>query len=221
MAEAGDRSQPATPRRRQEARREGNIARSPDLSAAGTLTVGIIALHILGMHIFGGLRTALETTLGSGFSANSTRSTDTSSLGAYCLSMLLHMAGPVILCVATAALLITMAQVGLVFTLKPLQFNLAKLNPLRGLGNIFNMRGSVRLVMSVAKLALIGTVAGLLVWRELPRIFLLAELDLLPMFGSVCEMVYDLALKLALAAACWACCRTTSTSAGSAAAICA
>ena len=92
----------------------------------------------------------------------------------YCLGVVVQLAGPVLLCTAAVALVLTLAQVGFVFTTKPLEFNLSRLSPIRGLGNLFNIRGVFRLGMSMGKLLLVGSVAVAIVWRKVPQIIMLA-----------------------------------------------
>ena len=52
--------------------------------------------------------------------------------------------------------------------------------------------------MSLGKIAVIFAVAAAIVIRDIPAIIMLAELELLPMFAASCELVYALALKLAI-----------------------
>ena len=50
--DAGERTEAPTPRRRQEARRKGQVARSQDLSATVVLLAGLVALERLGPRIW-------------------------------------------------------------------------------------------------------------------------------------------------------------------------
>ncbi|HRS26652.1 MAG TPA: EscU/YscU/HrcU family type III secretion system export apparatus switch protein, partial [Phycisphaerae bacterium] len=55
LDDGGDRTEAPTPRRLQEARDEGRIPRSVDLTAAVALMAAVILLKILGDGLFGGL----------------------------------------------------------------------------------------------------------------------------------------------------------------------
>ena len=94
-------------------------------------------------------------------------------------------------------LVATASQVGFVISTKPLEPNLTKLSPLRGFKSLFDARAGMRLVMSLAKVALIAAIAAVLIALDMPRILILAEMDVLPLFGAASSLIYGLALKLA------------------------
>lgn len=198
MAEsAGEKTEAPTPRRLSEAREDGNIARSTDLTAAASLLAGVILLDVLGMRILDAMRLTLESMIRYPAGGNPTRADDVTSLVTYGGKLAAMSVGPVALAIAGVALLVTLMQTGILFTAKPLQPNLNKLNPLKGLSQFVNARAGMRLVMSLAKVGLIAAVSGWVIWTDLPKARGLAWLAPLPMLGAAAALVYDLALKLA------------------------
>ena len=192
-----EKTEAPTPRRLQEARRDGNVARSTDLTAAGVLMAAIVLMHVLGLEIMSKLKAVVQAMLSSSLTGNLTRADDLPNVSAYAGRALIGALAPLVLGITAVGLLITVSQVGLIFTTKPLELDLTKLSPLRGLKNIINPRGGMRLAMSLLKIGIIATVAVMAIHQDLPRILLLAELEALPMFAAACELVYGLALKLA------------------------
>ena len=71
-----EKTEPPTPRRRQEARQQGNVARSTDLSAAITLLSGMVLLYLIGLRLVGAMTRHLKAVLGSEHSSNLTRVDD-------------------------------------------------------------------------------------------------------------------------------------------------
>ncbi|MCC7192105.1 MAG: flagellar biosynthesis protein FlhB [Phycisphaeraceae bacterium] len=197
MAEDQEKTEAPTPRRRLEARQEGNVVRSQDLTAAAMLLAAIILLHYYGLRVFAGMKLTMEVMLGSTSASNPTRVDDLGSLATFATSATLRAVTPLMLCIAAVGLLATVLQVGFIVTTKPLEPSLAKLSPLKGLKNIFDMRAGFRLVMSLLKIGIVGAVAVAIVIQDMPAILMLAELDAMPMFGAACALVYALALKLA------------------------
>src|SRR4051812_9290253 len=61
--EAGDKTEAPTPRRRQEAREQGNVARSQDLTAAVLLIGTMMLLHYTGGSLVAALKTLMAETL--------------------------------------------------------------------------------------------------------------------------------------------------------------
>jgi flagellar biosynthesis protein FlhB len=193
-----EKTEAPTPRRLQEARDDGNIARSTDLTAALMLLAGIIALQMLGTHMFQGLGTATRVLLMTEHTANPTRVDGLGEIAYYSVYMFATSLGPVVLAVGAVGLLASLGQVGFLLTTKPLEPNFGKLSPLKGIANLFNLRAVMRLVMSVQKVILIAAVATWFVISDMPSIVHIAELSALQAFAAAGTLVYDLALKLAI-----------------------
>ncbi len=199
MAQQGDqeKTEAPTPRRRAEARESGNIARSPDLTAAMMLLASILILYFLGRGVLGELKVALETLLTAAHATNPTRPDDVPATLAFAARALVAAGAPMVLAIGAVGLMVATGQVGVLFTLKPLQPKLSKLSPVKGAARLFDMRAMVRLGMSVLKVIIIGAVAFLIIWDDLPWLLHIAELELVSAFAASCELVYALGLKLA------------------------
>src|SRR4051812_50081446 len=59
----GEKTEKATPKRREEARKKGQVAKSPDLNGAVVLLVSLFALSIWGPHIWEQLGASMSSTL--------------------------------------------------------------------------------------------------------------------------------------------------------------
>lgn len=193
-----EKTEAPTPRRKQEARADGNVARSTDLTAAFMLLAGIVALHLLGMRICDGLITATRVMLGSEHFANPTRIEGLGETTYYSAYMFAVALGPVVLAIAAVGLLASLGQVGFLLTFKPLEPNFGKLSPLKGAANLFKMRAVMRLVMSLLKVVVIASVAIWFVMRDMPNILHIAEMSALQGFGAAGTIIYSLALKLVI-----------------------
>ncbi len=199
MAESNfEKTEAPTPRRMSEAREQGNVARSTDLNAACILLASIILLYIFGFKIMTGMRVMTEVMLSTALTANPTQTDDVGALAVFSAKVMLEAVAPVCLGITAMALLANVGQVGLLFTLKPLELSLSKLSPLQGIKKIFDARAGMRLVMSLGKIGVIAAVATWVILGDVASIITMAQLEPLPMFGLACELVYQLALKLAI-----------------------
>ena len=199
MAESTfDKTEPATPRKRQEARKQGNVARSPDLTAACMLLASIILLYIFGLKIITSMRVLMQAMLSDSFTANSTGLEGTTELFVFAGKVAIEAVAPLALGITAVTLLITVFQVGLLFTLKPLTPSLSKISPLQGVVKLVDVRAGMRLVMSLGKIAIIAAVAVVTIYLDMPRILSLAELEPIQILGSASQIVFLLALKLAI-----------------------
>jgi len=193
-----EKTEAPTPRRKQEARSEGNVARSTDLTAAGMLLASVVVLDFLGRRLFEGLGTAIVVLMGSEHAANPTRVEGVGEAAYYSAYMFAVSLGPIVLIIAAVGVFASLGQVGFLLTLKPLEPNFGKLSPIKGVANLFNMRAGMRLVMSLWKVLLIAAVAGWFVMRDMPKVLHIAEMSVAQAFAASGSIVYSLALKLAL-----------------------
>lgn len=193
-----EKTEAPTPRRRQEARQEGNVTRSADLSAACVLLGAVLMLYLWGRHLSDAMEITLRRMLSVDPGSNPTRGGDLGSIMAFGGRVMADAVVPFMLVITAVALVATIGQVGLLWSNKPLQPDLARLAPLRGLRNLVDVRAGVRLAMSMAKIVVIALLAVLVIMRDLSRIVMLSELEIRPMFGAAAMMVFWMALKLVL-----------------------
>ena len=199
MAESDfEKTEAPTPRRRQEARDEGNVTRSSDLTAACALLAGMLLLYVMGNRLLEGMAITVRMMLTGGLGDNPTRMGDLAAMPAFVGRVMLESLGPFVAGVVVVALLATVGQVGFLLTAQPLQPKLSRISPLRGARNLVNLRAGIRLLMSLMKVFVIGTVAGVLIHLEMDKIMQLPQLEIWPMFSAACELIFGLGLKLAL-----------------------
>lgn len=192
-----EKTEPPTQRRRQEARDEGNVAKSMDLTAACVLLVSVLLLDAFGRRLLNGMLVSLKLVLSGAHGGNPTRTGDLVTLAHFSVETLLAALLPLMLCTMAVGAAATLGQVGFLVTLKPLTPKLSKISPLRGAQNLFNARGGIRLLMSLLKVAVISALGAWVIYADFGSILRLGELEVVHAFGAACELVYGLALKLA------------------------
>jgi flagellar biosynthetic protein FlhB len=193
----GDKTEAPTPRRREEAREQGQIARSTDLTAAAML-LGFLLL----MNSFGpGLVKALQTLMTELLSAESIADLHTDHVAPTMMKSIMVAGGalaPLLVGAVVIAIVINLAQVGFVLSGKRLQPNFGILNPLRGLGRIFKTEGLVQLVMSTLKMALVAFVAWSAVQGRMGEILLSQDMGYLESFGLGASLIYSIGIRVAM-----------------------
>ena len=190
MAESDDREQrteAATPRRREEARERGQVALSSELVSAVGLAAGVGVLSVGGAELARAVAAAMEhgfRALGDGAtrdlsipeSAALLEGSVTGVLGALCMVVV-----PVVL----ACALTGYAQVGFRFAPKAIEIDPGKLDPLRGLQRIFSLRSLVRTGLSLAKVLLISAAAGTVAWLHVDQIARVGTNELGPLLAAL------------------------------------
>lgn len=160
-----------TPRRLQEARRRGQVARSRDLSSALVLVLGVILLYALRDPSV----RALEDCLTEYF--NWCVNTDLVAENAYLVifKLSLSVAGimaPYFIVLLFVALAANIVQVGFIFAPNAVKPRLERLNPVEGLKRIFGLRGLVELAKSVLKIVVVAAVVFGVLKARLPELLL-------------------------------------------------
>ena len=167
-----ERSHHPTPRRIQEAREKGQVARSRELSTAVTvLAVGLYCWWA-GPSIAGQVHELVSNALRLDHTAvfeNSAMFTRLTDLSWQALMILLPFFAFVFIVDLAAPLLVG----GWNFSLQAVQPDFARLNPLKGFGRIFSSHGLAELIKALIKCAIIGALAVWFIgqhWAELSGI---------------------------------------------------
>lgn len=154
----GERTEAPTPKKVEDARSRGNIAKSTEFAGTLELIGGVVLLYYLGAWLTGGLSELLRANLqwdGIGpwsDPASATHATSWSFLrGGYFLAPFL---GGLFL----LAYLAQLSQVRFVWTLDPLTPKLDRLNPIAGLKRTFSLRTLVKTALSSIKLLVVAAV---------------------------------------------------------------
>lgn len=177
MAEdVGEKTEAATPRRREQARSRGQSANSRDLASAVILLAGLIGAQIYGSGLLEAFARILRYCLQSPWLDLSVERVRIELSRLAIISVEALWAFMVIVYLAT--LVISYYQTGGVrLASEKNYFDPARLNPISGLQRIFSRRGLVKTVFDVGKVIAVGSVAYLFLLERLPA---LANLSRLP-----------------------------------------
>ena len=166
----GDRSEQASPHRREKARKDGDILHSRELTAAAGGLAGVMMLGALGARILIVWRTALAGFLDLGLAAHWEPSTTLPTL--YALRhLVISILGPpamVMSAVAASALGIAILQTGGInFYVGAIGFNPGRINPVSNIKNLFSLRAAARLAKSLVPAAFLAVFAVQRIARQL------------------------------------------------------
>jgi flagellar biosynthesis protein FlhB len=168
-----ERTEPASPRRLEQAREEGDVPRSRELATCTILLASGVGLWMLGDNLIH----HLNHMLASGLALDRARVFDADLL----MMQLGTSAADVVIAFAPLAGLLLLVALGsplLIggwqFSIKSLQPNFGRLNPLSGLGNMISVRAGVELVKAIGKALLVGSVSWLVVSRQIESMLALS-----------------------------------------------
>ena len=174
MSEESDleKTEPASPRRLEKAREEGQVARSRELVTFVMLSTGVGGLwalgEMMGGHFDSALRNGLQFERASAF--------DPAHMMAQAGSAVLHAMQalmPVLMLMLVAALVAPMLLGGWLLSAQSLAPNFSKLNPIAGIGRMFSVESLAELVKTIIKSLLVGGVAWWVIMDDLSAIMAL------------------------------------------------
>jgi flagellar biosynthetic protein FlhB len=192
----GEKTEKATPKKREEARKKGQVARSIDLNGSVVLLAALGALVVSAPFSFARLEEAMR----AGFAYIATPSI----VGPQGLGVLFGTVGeavalvlaPVALAAVLAGIAVSVAQVKWKPSAQAIKPDPKKLNPINGAKTIFGKRMAFETAKNLAKVAVVGTVVLLAI---LPRLDELAALVGLPPAALLVQLADEI-LALALRA---------------------
>ncbi|MFI5377750.1 MAG: flagellar biosynthesis protein FlhB [Tepidisphaerales bacterium] len=191
-----DKTEAPTPRRREEAREQGQVVRSQDLIAAAMILGFLLLLQGFGPGLIGALRAVTERLLSADVFSN-VRAGPIDPTAAHLIGNVGVALLPILLGAMTLGVFLNIAQVGFLISFERIQLNLGVLNPLQGFSRVFaGGRGLVHLVMNLLKVGLVLAVAWTAVRGRLGQIVTLQQLDYLSAFGLGMSLVFSIALRI-------------------------
>lgn len=164
---AENKTEKATPKKRQEARAKGQVARSQDANGAIVLMASVLALSAFGPTM---LHRMQEATLGVLDLVSSPGVVDHKGVSELFMAVGMHVgmaAAPVIAVCTLAGIAANVGQVGFKPSPKALAPDFKKLNPLTGAKNIFGMNAAAESIKNVFKIGAVGGIVALAVFPKL------------------------------------------------------
>ena len=153
MADDQEKTEEATSKKIEDARNKGNVPKSQDLSGFVTLLVGCVALIAL-MGFMGDRVMNLYLYYQDIIGTPLTRELFF-KIVIHSILQSLHILLPLLICVTIAGIISNVMQFGFIFTTEPLMPNFSKLDPIKGLGNLFSLKKAVETAKILIKVSAI------------------------------------------------------------------
>lgn len=149
FADNGDKTEEATPKKKDDARKKGQVARSKELTSTITLICITFVLLVFGEYSYNQLGKAVDTFLSSYLNVELSFK-ELSRIGFFTVSSMAKVFLPIALPIMLVGVIGNLAQTGFLHTTEPLKPKFSKLNPLKGFKNFFSARAFVDLLKNIA-----------------------------------------------------------------------
>ncbi|MFA6448756.1 MAG: flagellar biosynthesis protein FlhB [bacterium] len=195
---AEDRSEPATPRRRSEARKKGQVAKSQEVSTSLILLFGFCMLILLSGRMYAQLKGYMIWVFSPAVFVD-IRELNSENARYIVFGMMIfviRLLAPFVLVIMAVGIFANYMQVGGMVTFESIKPNFKKINPISGFSRLFSMRAMTELVKSVAKISLIGYISYSTIKTSIPVYIQMMNMDIEHSLALFASTVVWLALKI-------------------------
>lgn len=195
---AQEKTERATPRRREQARDKGQVAKSQELNSALMVLGGITTLYFFGPFVSSHLMSLMRVSMGHAYELATMDSSFVKHFGdtlAHMLTILLPIFGVMVVIGFST----NVAQVGFKISKKALEPKWEKLNLIKGLKNKFSTKTLFMMVRDTVKLAVISTVAYVVISNEFESFFALPDMSVAQLAAVMGQKALWVTLKVGVA----------------------
>jgi len=190
-----ERTEQATPKRREEARKRGQVARSVEVNSALMLLTGFGTLMIFRKHFTGRMMLTARKFL----SGDHTYILDFSGTQELFLGLLRDftiLILPLLAAMFIAGILVNILQVGFLFTGEPVSPKLEKISPAEGLKRIFSKRTLESLFRDIIKIIIVGWIGYAAVKSILAPTIQVADASVRQIFAYTGITIFNISMKI-------------------------
>jgi flagellar biosynthetic protein FlhB len=195
FADSADKTETATPKRRNEARKKGQVAKSQDLAQIGTLLGGVIILNVAARNLYERMYTEFANHFGNLNIGVLTIEIFKENMLKFS-TLFFMVITPILSTVLVIGVLVNYLQVGFLFTIDPIKPNFEKISPLKGLKQLFSMKKLVELIKTLLKLAIISYYSYLVLKNNIEDYLRLPYDDVMKGFIYIFGIIYSTIIKI-------------------------
>ena len=193
----GDKTEKATPKKRQDARKKGQVFQSREMSTAMVLMSVFVALRIFGGSIYNQIVEFTKKVLTEYPKIDDLYMPDILlRIFTDAVIVFFKAVGPILLIALLTGLIVSYVQVGFLFTFETLKPKFSRINPFSGFKRLFSMRSIIELSKAILKIVIIGYVVYGYINGQALAIMGLMSMDLLNIASYIGLTSLNLAIRI-------------------------
>lgn len=195
----GEKTESATPKRRQDARERGQVFKSMELVMTGSLFIMLGVLKILTPMIAENLMNFSAAFLSGQYLTNEVLNVD--NIGPVMQEMIfgfLQIMLPILAIAVVGGVLLNIIQTGFLFSTKALEPKMSRLNIAEGFKRMFSGRTLFELLKAILKIIVIGAVIYTEIQTDLPAFSMMLSPSLTATILEVAELIFNAGFKIML-----------------------
>jgi len=186
-----EKTEKATPKKRQDARRKGQVAKSQELVSVAVLLACLVVFYFGSYNMIEKMLDVMRQL----FVESARFNIDCNNIQHFLVDFankIFVLLFPLFLAVFSIALLVNYFQVGFVLSTESIQPKLSKINPINGFQRLFSMKSLVELIKNVFKILIVGFLVYLTIKGEIENFIPLSDQSV----GEILVYIGKLAFKI-------------------------
>ncbi len=193
-----EKTEKATPKKREESRKKGEVAKSRELPSVAVLLAGIITLLFFASY----MNSHIQIIIKENFALIPMKELSLHDFMIFAQKMItlfLLILSPLFAAIFITAILSNIMQVGFMLSAEPIRPKLSKINPIKGFGRLVSKQAFMELFKTLLKLATVGVVAYLMVKGEMKDVYNLWEMEINSIVTYTLMMIFKISMGCTLA----------------------
>jgi flagellar biosynthetic protein FlhB len=196
-----EKTEKATPRKREQARKKGQVLHSKEVNTAAILLALFLTIKYASPYIYNEFVMYFNKVFTSYMNGDIQfdQISEVMKFTEDTIVVFLRIMAPILVVALFASLLSGYAQIGFLFTVETLQFKLEKLNPISGFKRMFSKQSVVELLKSVIKIVIAIYIAYLYLKGEVSNVILLMDMDVMHIFMYIGNLAINVSIAIIIA----------------------
>ena len=194
-----ERTEQATPKRKEDARKKGNVAKSVEISSTAIILVSLLFFYFGGSYMLN-LMKYYSQLIFENIGSVSLNSDNLQGYLQIAAVGFLRVSAPFAVTIMAVGFISNYAQVGPLFTLEPLTPKFSKINPLSGMKRVmFSRKAFVELIKNILKITVVGLIAYYSIKGQIQDYIPLMDQSAVQLIAYVGKETFSLGFKISIA----------------------
>jgi len=193
-----EKTEQPTPRKRQELKEKGEVAKSKELPSVAVLLAALISLSLFGSFMYNHIQIIMK----GAFSLPSIHNFNIPEFLKFAqniIGRLIILLSPLFAAIFITAILSNIMQVGFILSGESIIPKLSKIDPIKGFGRLFSKQAFMEFIKSLLKLSIVGGIAFHTVKGEMNNFVLLGDMELNSIFVYILKIFFKIFIRCSLA----------------------
>lgn len=195
---AGEKTEKATPKRKQDERKKGNVFSSSDFASSFFILALFVTMKVFAPTMYKALAQSLTSFIGTAGEYAELTQESINAIMRDAFKTIMIVAGPIFAVGILAPIIFTGVQTKFIFAMSAVKPKFSRLNPIEGIKKLFSIRSLVELVKNLLKLAVISAIIYSEVKDRLTEIISLFDTDPKVALPYVCSAIYSSVMTISV-----------------------